>query len=195
MLLVINNNTTFYISFSVFNWLMIEFTTMVHKCTDFVVSETTRVHEPGQRSVKDVNQKKWWFRFCNRRNLNANSSIFICKTHFEKRFMKLNAQQPPLINKMNHVPTIHSACVSDKKSHVFQVVPKHVNLIGNEYCSETNLDRIKHLSQLKVLKKLTNHCWNFRILIIGVFYTTNTMFVTKQWSKNCQNYKLHSGFV
>ena len=125
---------------------------MVNKCSVFGCSTNYEGHEAGTvfglKSVKDIVRKQQWFRFCNRSDLNPNSSIFIFEKHFEEKFMKRNDKQPRLINKLNPVPTIHPAGIYEDKPSCLPPTTSqvYVNLLSNEYFNKTNLARLNHLS-------------------------------------------------
>ena len=86
---------------------------MVNKHRVFGCFTNYEGHEAGKvfglKSVKDIDWKQQWFRFCNQSDRNPKSSISVCK----KRFVRQNAQQPRPINKLNPVHAIHPACLYD----------------------------------------------------------------------------------
>ena len=100
---------------------------MVNKCSVFGCSTNHDGHDAGTvfglKSVKDPEQRDKWIRFCNRKDLNTEGSVFICAKHFEEKYMRHNDKQPRLITKLNPVPTIHPVGVYDEKPSCMPTTP------------------------------------------------------------------------
>ena len=92
---------------------------MVNKCSVFGCSTNYEGKEVGTvfglKSIKDPEQRDKWIRFCNRKDMNAEGSIFICSKHFEEKFIRRNDKQPRLITKLLPVPTIHPVGIYSEK--------------------------------------------------------------------------------
>ena len=54
----------------------------------------------GLKSVKELERKQRWFRFCNRPDLRMDGCIFVCEKHFEKQYIKRNKGRLRLRKKM-----------------------------------------------------------------------------------------------
>ena len=60
----------------------------------------------GLKSVKELERKQRWFRFCNRPDLRMDGCIFVCEKHFGKQYIKRNKGRLRLRKKMFPVSTI-----------------------------------------------------------------------------------------
>ena len=108
----INNLTSWYFILWVFRLKasLCYCVAMVNKCSVFGCFTNHEGHEVGTvfglKSVKDLERKRQWFRFCNRNDLKPDGSVFVCAKHFEEKFMRRNSRQPRLIKKLFPIPTI-----------------------------------------------------------------------------------------
>ena len=100
---------------------------MVNKCSVFGCTTNHDGHEEGTvfglKSVKDLERKALWFRFCNRKDLRMDGSVFVCSKHFEEKFIRRNSKQPRLIKKLLPIPSIHPVGVYDEIPSCLPTMP------------------------------------------------------------------------
>ena len=117
---------------------------MVNKCSVFGCFTNFDGHERGTvfglHTVKDTERREIWLKFCNRKDLRADSKcIFVCEKHFDDKYIKRNLERLRLINELDPIPTIspdiyvEMPSCAPSTSHQTRKLPKERIFQQDEY--------------------------------------------------------------